>query len=171
MNTNDVDEQIKLAMHYKHQNKIAQALSIEEDCLERCKKERGTPPEGIAMLLKALGKLYYVEKKNAKARKMFTGAIELYIYLCENVDPGYQAEVLNCAFYLGACSTDFINSSHYEIHRRGLQTGGPSAGDPRSGISMQVVQQLMQRGLTMVTDGSAKNPTKSTVDEILGRTG
>lgn len=165
MNTTEIDQNIKLAMSFKHQGNIKQALSIEEECLKRVQKEKGTTLDGIAILFKGLGKLYYVEKRYDKARDFFAAATELFLCLCFNVNPGYEPEVGNCAFFLGTCSKNFLGTKAAEELRRGLETGG-GAQYP---LTQQMVQQLAQEGLSLVQQLSPDFSQTVLTNKILGR--
>ena len=85
MNINEINQEISLAVSFKHRGNVKQAIKIEEDCLKKCKREKGTPPYGFVALFKALGKLYYIDNQIRKAEDFYIAALQILYKLIEEI--------------------------------------------------------------------------------------
>jgi hypothetical protein len=168
MTFDEVEAQIRLAVHYKHQNNLPKAMAIEEECLRRCISEKGTQPGGYAILFKALGKLYILDNQLEKAKLYFAGAIQLFWLLMDKVDAKYEAEVYNCSYFLGCCSPQFLNSKFAKEERIALQRGGSrSIGSKETAMSQDDLNYFASIGFKMYQEIINADPTLTPVDRLL----
>jgi hypothetical protein len=164
MDKTEIDKQIKLAVFYKHNDQIEKAIEIEEKCLVQCIREKGTPKDGLAILFKALGKLYYANRNTNEAALFFAAAADLFLWIQDNVDSKYEVEAINCIIFLGTCHPAFVQSHIYESYRLGVQTGVPEGQ-----LSPDLASSLATCGMEMLQEAKKIYNFPFLAEKILGR--
>ena len=106
MQVDQVNQTIQQAIIYKRQWKIKQALAIETVCMKRCIQENDTTVMGVAMLFKALGKLYCLTNELGKAELHFAAGIETFAKAFQeennrDIKNICEEQMYTCAYHLG----------------------------------------------------------------------
>lgn len=146
-----VNTYIKQAMVFKHQGDLDKAIEIELAALSKCINDGDNQVESVAVLLKALGKLFYLKNELDYSLIHFGAALEHYALLDGLIDKDFKNELLNCSFLIGCCEETFANSKLGHVFRRNLLIGDSAPGQPGNPISIKMVYEISQRGYSKYT--------------------